>query len=212
MTAINQKKILLSVGLAGIIFIGIGFFRSQHQGAFTGFVSDKTKTKGSWNAPIEIVEFSDFQCPACKHAQPVIEKLFKDYPGNIKMTYRHFPLAGHRWSPLAHQCAECAARQNKFWEYHDRMYAEQERWSVLTDPTETFMQYAKDFNLDLDQFGTCVGDEKVTARITKEKEEGVNRQVRSTPTFFINHERFVGSKELETNGTKFIRKKLGLES
>lgn len=176
----------------------------------SGVHSDRNKTKGSSFANLEIVEFSDFQCPACKRAQEALENILKKYQGRIRVSYHHFPLSGHRWSKIAHQAGECAARQGKFWPYHDRLYAQQETWSFQEDPSPTFIQYAKDTGLNLDRFGACLADEKVTEAILKEKEQGLKLQVASTPSFFIGDKRFVGFQELENNGEAFIRKKLGM--
>ena len=130
--------------------------------------------------------------------------------GQIRLAYRHFPLPGHRWSALAHQAAECAHRQGRFWEYHDRLYAEQTQWSLSLDPTETFLRYAGDLGLDLDAFAVCLGDAGVGREILLEKNEGERLKITATPTFFIRRERVVGPRELEMKGEALIRTMLGL--
>jgi protein-disulfide isomerase len=176
----------------------------------TAFAFD-AKTKGSQSPKVTLVEYSDFQCPACKKAMPIVQEFTKKYQADLQVVYKHFPLSGHQWSSLAHQCAECSASQGKFWEFHDKLFETQDDWSGPEHPGKFFLQYAKDMGLDLDQFVECLSDEKVRQDILKDKESGMNLQVRSTPTFFINEERFVGSIDLEKDGEAFIRKTLGLE-
>ena len=96
-------------------------------------------------------------------------------------------------------------------EFHDRLFSEQKKWAFLENPTHIFVGYARDFGIDIDRFGACLADEKVTEKLMDEKKEGVELQVRSTPTFFINKKRFVGGKELATEGLKMIQESLGVE-
>lgn len=168
------------------------------------------KAKGVEDAPVQIVEYSDFQCPACRFAQPVLKGFEEKYGGQLQLIYRHFPLSGHQWSGIAHPCAECAGEQGKFWEYHDLLFQEQEKWSGPQNPMPFFMEYAKSLGLDLDAFAACLTNPDIMARIGEEKQQGLDLKVRSTPTFFINGERFVGGSDLQKNGEAFIRKTLGL--
>ena len=168
------------------------------------------KMKGPMDAPVTIEVFSDFECPACRGAIPEEQKLMAEFPGKIRMLYYHFPLSAHRLSPLAHLCAECAARQNRFWTFHDKLYMEQPNWSILENPLEVFLRFIRDEGLDLNRFSACLHDESVRKRIMDEKQYGVALQVNSTPTFFINGERFLGSLELSQGGEARIRKILGV--
>ena len=202
--------ILTTVLIAGIIFLKKS--RPAIVNA-TSVVSSENKSKGPSAAKVQIIEFSDFECPACRMAIPIIEEILKTYPGQIRFSYQHFPLSSHHFSPLAHQAAECAAMANKFWEYHDRLYQEQLVWtSSLTDPTETFLLYARDLGLNLDAFAQCLGDENVRRRILIEKANGDLLRVSSTPTFFINGERVVGGVDLKIKGEARIREILGLKA
>jgi protein-disulfide isomerase len=166
------------------------------------------KAKGPANAPIEIIEYSDFECPACKLAQGVLTEIDTAYPNKVRLVFRHFPLPVHARAPVAHQAAECAARQNRFWPYHDQLYNEQEKWTTGPGPTLILIQYAKDTGLDLDTFAACITDASVTAEIIKEKREGQALLIHSTPTFFVNGTRFVGAKELKEQGIPYIQKEL----
>lgn len=171
-----------------------------------------TKSKGPVDAPVQIIEYSDFQCPACKFAEPVLESLLNDpdYAKKIRLVYRHFPLSGHTWAGPAHQAAECAKPRGKFWEYHQKLYTRQEQWSALPDPLETFMQYAQELGISPDWFAACLTDLEVQQQILAEKKFGMEVEVKSTPTFFINSERVVGPLELANRGPELIRQILGL--
>lgn len=162
------------------------------------------KMKGRPDAPVTIVEYSDFQCPACRSAQDVLQRFLTQYPDTVKVVYKHFPLSGHQWAPMAHQAAECAHLQGRFWEYHDLLYSKQAEWSLPVNPAPKFMTYAQQAGLNLDQFAACLSDDAVRSSIHTEKKEGQDRQVSSTPTFFVNDQRIVGHIQLASQGQKII--------
>ena len=172
---------------------------------------ESLRAKGPKEAPIQIIEFSDFQCPACRTARGKLAELFKQYPGLIRLVYFHFPLEGHRWSPLAHRAAECASFQKRFWPYHDRLYAEQEVWSKNPDPPlEAFLNYAKETQVaDLNEFVRCLADPQADKLILQEKEAGLSLGVRSTPSFFVNGDLVVGTDVLQAKVLKIKDKKKG---
>jgi len=199
------------VGVLIVVFLAVGVSILKRSGTSVGWqwTSEETKRKGAKEATIQIVEYSDFQCPACQKAQPVLKEFLETYPDDVEIVFRHFPLAGHKWSGLTHQAAECAHAQGKFWTYHDQLFENQSAWSALPNPLNTLLQYAKTGGLNLDEFGECLSDEKVTQRILKERKMGERDQVRSTPTFFVNGERLVGGVELKERGEKIIQNTLG---
>ena len=170
---------------------------------------DLSKSKGPQNAPVQILEYSDFQCPACQRAEDTVKKILQSYPGKIHFVFRHFPLPGHQWSAIAHQAAECAARSGKFWEFHDRLYDNQKIWSLSPNAVEFILKYAAELGLDLESFVACLTDRETAERVLVEKRMGDRVQINSTPTFFINEERLVGPIELEQKGDAIIRRILG---
>ncbi len=206
----NRKYILTGFILVALL-VGIVFIQKRGGTNVIGTAIDQSKAKGPITAKLQLVEFSDFQCPACKRAQPVLNALAQNYEGKLRIVYRHFPLQGHAFAKPAHQAAECAARQGKFWQYHDKLYDQQEVWSALKDPMQRFVEYAVETGLQLNQFGDCMADQKVTDEIFAEKADGERLKIASTPTFFINGERFVGSVELASKGEAYIRETLGME-
>jgi len=207
----NKKYVITGVMLVGVIVGGL-FWMKKNQGI--PFIQAPTatdeKSKGTADAPIRIVEYSDFQCPSCMKAQPLLNDIMKDYPGKIQLIFRHFPLSGHLWAHVAHQAAECANQEGQFWIYHDKLFEEQPNWSGPQNPTESFLRYAKELDLNVHAFANCMSDEAVTKRVIKDKKMGEKDQVRSTPTFLINGERIVGGVELRIRGIDMIRDMLGL--
>lgn len=165
---------------------------------------------GPADAPVEIVEYSDFQCPACREASRNLKKLAAAYPRRVRIEFHHFPLSGHPWSPMAHQAAECANEVGSFWPYHDKLYDNQPKWSVMPNPLEAFLTYARDLGLNLDAFGACMADEKIGKKIAAEKAGAKGLEIISTPTFFINGQRVVGGNDLKTKGDEMIRKILNM--
>lgn len=137
--------------------------------------------KGPRDAPITIVEFSDFQCPFCAQAQTVLKEVFRAYPNEVKLVYRHFPLERHAQARLAAEAAECGAQQGKFWEYHDRVFAGASELSAAHLRT-----VAEALGLDHQAFSTCLETGGSRARVSEDLEDGRRAGVTATPTFFIN--------------------------
>ncbi len=216
---INLRSILAGVLLV-LFLAGAVFFIKRNKPApvlpsqsMTGVSGLLTvlKVQGPSNAPVKIVEYSDFDCPSCRAVQTDLQGLFKNYPGKVQLTYKHFPLTSHPWSIYAHQAAECMNRQGKFWPYHDLLYGKQQEWAFSNvPPVEILVRYARELGADMDRFEKCMTDVAVTRAIYTEKEEGNKRQVTATPTFFLGEERFVGPKEVQERGENAIRKVLGL--
>lgn len=147
---------------------------------------------GPENAPITIVEFSDYQCPFCKrwHDQ-VYQDLFKAYPGQIRLVIRNLPLAFHPEALPAAQAAMCAGEQDAYWAFHDSLFGERPLGQ------DTYLQYATDLGLDLDAFQKCLDEERYKDFIEKDAAFAQNLGVNGTPTFFINGLAIVGAQPLE---------------
>ncbi|MDP3920329.1 MAG: thioredoxin domain-containing protein [Candidatus Omnitrophota bacterium] len=207
-----NKRYLIGGALVVLTIVGVVLFLKKQPAmeAIAGANYSAAKSIGRQGALIHMLEFSDFQCPACRAAQPTVKEAVRLYGNDMRVDFRHYPLSGHKWSALAHQSAECAAKQYRFWGYHDRLFDDQALWSKSDDPTAIFLGYAKAMGLDLEGFAQCLADETVRDSILEEKAQGNDLKVSSTPTFFVNGERFVGHIELKEKGMPFIRKKLGL--
>lgn len=147
---------------------------------------------GPENAPIVIVEFSDFQCPYCKQwQQTVYQPLLDAYPGQIRIVYRHLPLTSiHPDAQAAAEASMCANEQNKFWEFHDKLFG----GSSLS--VNVYSQYASELGLDLNKFEACVKNRTYQQAVQTDSDFALNLGISSTPTFFINGLAVVGAQPL----------------
>lgn len=168
-------------------------------------VSDMTAGKlpilGNKDAKVTVVEFSDFQCPFCKQyfddAHKQLKTAYID-TGKIAFAYRHYPLNSiHPLAQKAGEAAECANEQDKFWEYHDLLFKNQDVWSQITDTQEVLNSFtygmAEQLGLNTDQFLTCLESDKYKKAVDDDTAAGNAAQVNGTPTFFINGVRVVGA-------------------
>ena len=154
---------------------------------------DDSYFNGPTNAPITIVEFSDYQCPFCKrwHAE-VYEQLLAAYPGKIKFVYRNLPLTSiHPDAQGAAEAAMCAGEQNVYWQYHDKLL------SGDTLGNSAYTQYAQDLHLDMTAFEACITNQKYKHAIQADSDFALNLGVSSTPTFFINGLALIGAQPLD---------------
>jgi protein-disulfide isomerase len=158
---------------------------------------DDAATRGRLNAPIQIVEFSDFQCPFCAASLPVLERVMEKYPGQIVLAYRHFPLPGHTQAMPAAEAAECAREQGKFWEMHDLIFANQQAVGM-----ESYRAFAEQLELNLNQFDTCLSEHRYEDAILQDVRDGQGYGVSGTPTFFINGHPIPGAADLVTFQTQ----------
>ena len=159
---------------------------------------------GRPDAPVTISEFADFECPACAQfatlTEPDVRKRLAD-AGRVSFRFYDFPLDQHRNSVLASLSAACAADQNKFWEMHDRIFAGQDAWasrpgesagSANRRASRLFAEYAKQLGLNESAWSTCVEEQRHIERIRANRQVGLERQVRSTPTFVIGNQMYPG--------------------
>lgn len=143
--------------------------------------SEGAPLRGAPMAPVTIVEFSDFQCPFCAAAHKELDRLGREFEGQVKLVFKHFPLAGHDRALPAARAAEAAAQQGKFWEMHDVLF---ERQHSLQD--EDLESYARQLNLDIDRFKADLAGATAQEHIDADRLEGERLKVRSTPTLYIN--------------------------
>jgi protein-disulfide isomerase len=152
----------------------------------------KGAAKGPANAPIEIIEFSDFQCPFCQRANPTVDQVLKTYGDRVRFVYRHFPLGNHPAARPAAEASQCAAEQGKFWEYHDTLFANPSR---LGDAD--LKQHAAGLGLDTKQFNACVDTHKYKAQVDADMEAGEDAGVNGTPAFFVNGRMLNGAQPFD---------------
>lgn len=148
--------------------------------------------RGTANAPVTIVEYSDFQCPFCSRAAATMKQLMAENPGKIKLIYMNFPLPFHQNAQKAAEAAECAADQERFWEMHDKLFENQNALEV-----SNLKQYAADLGLDTQRFNTCLDSGQKAPVVQAQIGAGAAAGVAGTPTFFINGKEVVGVQPIE---------------
>jgi len=153
---------------------------------------DNRLAKGALDAPVTIVEFSCFECPFCaRFFQETLPQIEENYinTGKVKFVYRHFPLAFHSNAQKAHEAAECANEQGKFWEYHGILYENIQALEVAN-----LKKYAENLGLNVSQFNECLDSGKMADEVEKDAREAQGYGVEGTPTFFINGIKLVGAQ------------------
>ena len=138
-------------------------------------------SKGPADAQVTIIEFSDFQCPFCKRASPTVDRILRKYPKDVRLVYRHLPLASHPRARPAADAAVCADGQGKFWQYHDTLF---ESNGKLAD--DDLLRYAADLGLDIDQFKLCLTSTETSTKVQADLDAAKTAGVSGTPAFLIN--------------------------
>lgn len=197
----TETKILgvILILTAALLFGGI-FLLSQSSSQDTKedniFKIDYSKGQkiGSDSAKVKLVEFSDFQCPACATVEPYLIKLRSYNPTQLQIIYRHFPLPQHQFARQAATLAEVAAEQGKFWEMHDKIFETQTEWSKLKDATAFFVSLARELGLDEAKVKQVMEEDIFKSTIDNDLAEGQSLKVTSTPTFFLNGRKLILQK------------------
>lgn len=195
----ENKGLKIGVGVLALLLI-ISFISNSNQGTGTGNQVDNLAAqnspprtdvsigddyiKGDPNAPITIIEFSDFECPFCakfySQTLPSIQQKYID-TGKVKFVYKDFPLNFHKNAQKAAEAAQCAGDQGKYWEYHDKIFDNQPSLNL-----ENLKKWAIDLSLDINEFNQCLDSGKYYDEVQRDMEEGTAAGVRGTPAFFIN--------------------------
>lgn len=148
-------------------------------------------SKGNPSARVRVVEFSDYQCSHCKQAQPVLHSLAAAYPNEVVIYFKHFPLGGHTNSVNAALGAVAAQKQDKFWQFSDKV------WENSEQITPALLEsLAKDLGLDFSRWFADVGAEEVRSQVQRDRAEGRSLEIRRTPAIFINNRRFTDEPDL----------------
>jgi protein-disulfide isomerase len=149
--------------------------------------------RGAANAPVTIVEFSEFQCPFCHRVQATLKQLLERYPGKLKLVHRDFPLDSlHPLARRASEAARCAQDQGRFWEYHDTLFTH----FPQATPND-LKEYAQKVGIDVNKFDSCLSDGVHKAAVQRDVEEGMRLGVTGTPAFFINGRPIQGAQPIE---------------
>ena len=160
---------------------------------FTVNVADSDPSLGNAKAPVTLVEFSDFQCPFCLRVAPTLKQIRAKYGDNVRIVWKDFPLTQiHPQAFKASEAGHCAAEQGKFWEFHDRVYANQQAMQP-----DDLKKYAAAVGVDAEKFNACVAKSKHAEVVRNGVAEGTRLGINSTPTVFINGRRVSGAQPYE---------------
>jgi protein-disulfide isomerase len=187
-----MKNPWVIVGIIAVVLIGGSVWYSDSVSTRNNEgVSFSPHIKGNAESAVTLVEYSDLQCPACAAFQPYVNEVLAAYGDGLRFEYKHFPLPIHPLAEPAARAAEAAGLQGKFFEYADKLFAEQAAWTKSPNPAGLYLSYAEELGLDLDQFKRHLNASLVREKIKAEGQEARDLGVTGTPTFFLNGERMV---------------------
>jgi len=150
-------------------------------------ISENDHVRGNADAKVVVVEYGDFQCPACGVYYPIMKQVQDDMGANVAFVFRNFPLSSiHPNAEIGSRAAEAAAEQGKFWEMHDILYEKQTEWSTGSDVRTILTGYAQTLGLDTGKFKTDLNSKKVKDKVNADRNSGTAAKVNATPTFFVN--------------------------
>lgn len=223
---LQANNILYISLLIAVFFVGYLLARVQMQGQTTGsaiaqqdggalpaepapgeervdgVATGNLTMMGDENAPVTIIEFSDFECPFCEaFYSQTLSQIKSEYvdTGKAKLYYRHYPLAFHPAAVPAGLASECANEQGRFWEYHDMVFENQARISGGGDNANTALkEFAANLGLNANQFDSCFDSAKYQANVDQDLNDGTAAGVSGTPTVFVNGRRIVGAQPYAT--------------
>lgn len=195
----KQNKIILVIAIilivAGLILMVRENKPPQNNNGQTVRPIDQTDhIRGDINAPVKMIVYSDFECPFCAQFANTIKKVEQEFKDKVAIAFRHYPLPGHPDAKQAAEASECAAEQSKFWEMHDKLFADNVAGRMSS---EQFKKDAADLGLDQVKFSQCLDSGKYQDRVYQEMLEGKNAGVTGTPTSFVNGNIYPGAYPFE---------------
>jgi protein-disulfide isomerase len=193
----NRSMLLRAGGLAGSSELKI------NEKDMSSLEEDGSPAAGPVDASVKVIEFSDYQCPACRKGKRTSKKIKEEYKNNVKWVYKNFPLPQHEQAELMAIAAHCAQEQGKFWEYHDRLYSMAEK-----PDAEALVTIARELNLDTTSFRNCLKRQRHRERIKKDKAAANEAGVAAVPTYIINGRILSGSPSYE-EFSNLIEEELG---
>ena len=146
-------------------------------------IDDNTPIRGNKDAKVTLIEFSDFECPYSSRHEETMKRIVEEFPDDVRLVYKHFPLSFHNNAQKAAEASECAGEQGKFWEMHDKLY---EAASNKELSVEKYKELAKDLGLNTGQFDSCLDDGTYASKVQSDMQVGVAAGVEGTPGTFIN--------------------------
>lgn len=201
--AAKQKMTNFYWMLGGVLLIGILLIASTVLNAnktinVTGQVDiANMPSLGDPNAPVTVVEYSDFQCPACANfANQAFESFKAAYidTGKVRFVYHDFPLSQHAQAIPAAEAAACANDQGKYWEMNKMLFATQNQWSTSRDPNAVFSSLAEQIGLDMNSYSSCISNQTHRSSVLNAQQAAINLNIRQTPTFVIDGVQYTSDK------------------
>lgn len=191
--------ILFGAAIFGFVKIAPDLAKKQ-TASLSLAVNENDWFKGGENAPVALVEYSDFQCPACASYAPLIKALAEEFGGGLKIVYRHFPLNQiHKNADLAARTAEAAGQQGKFWGMHDLIFDNQKQWSDArkAEAEKIFAGFAEKLGLNAEKFSYDVQSKEIEKAVAEDLASGNGSAVQGTPTFFLNGKKIQNPRNYE---------------
>jgi protein-disulfide isomerase len=188
----NSKRIkfwnyaFLALFIAGLLMVKLGGGFGSSGLPLVDKLSDSDWVKGDKNAKVIIIEYSDFECPACAIYSKFLNDAMNEFGEHAVFAYRHYPLNIHKNSTSAAWAAEAAGVQGKFWEMHDRLFIYQDAWSKEENPEEIYNKFAKDLGLDVEKFKADYQSDATHQNVELDRKSAKKNKLNSTPTIFIN--------------------------
>lgn len=185
-----SKRFVIILAALFVLFAGVLFFSKRSDSNSEVTIDESAGSshiEGEGTSGVTLLEFGDFQCPACKSYYPIVKAVKSEFGDKIKFQFRNFPLTNiHPNAMAAHRAAEAAGRQGKFFEMHDLLYERQDSWSTSQNPTRIFEDYATELGLNIDQFREDMASQSVLNVINTDLKLGQDLELTATPSFILN--------------------------
>jgi len=163
-----------------------------------GTISQGDNVKGNASSTVVLIEYSDFQCPACRTYYGVTRQIMAEFGGDIALVYRYFPLTGlHANAEFAARAAEAAGKQDKFWEMHDLLFEKQDEWSKTANVQPLFESYANLLEISVEKFKSDFLSNEVKDFVRSQRVSAMKLGIQGTPTFFVNGEQIQNPNSVE---------------
>lgn len=202
----RQIFLVGTIVLAALIIGGLIWAISMEPGGGSNnidanivFNDDSNPAKGPADAKVVVRIYSDFQCPACKVADPIVNQIMQEYEGKVRFVWNDLPLTSIHANALGAAVAgRCAQEQDRFWEYGKKLFETQDSWKALPSPSEFFIGLADQLGLQKDNLATCLSQETPKMKVAQDVQEAFSYDLGSTPTFFVNRQKYEGVIDLNT--------------
>lgn len=184
-------KTFIWIGAVIIILVGLMVWGVRGSSVDTNFdvgkISPTDNVKGNASSTVTVIEYSDFQCPACRSYYPILRQLMVEFGDEVAFVFRHFPLTTiHANAEFAARASEAAGKQGKFWEMHDLLFEKQDEWARVADVQTLFVSYANLLGISEEQFKSDWVSNEVKDLVRSQRVHSIKIGLQGTPSFFVN--------------------------